>query len=168
METARASAAAPRRAEQPSTFWSECCCLDIAVLRGRHASGRLQLLPLSAAARRRRTHQQALPCFKQVAVQGQPLPAMAAALPLGLLDLPPDLLIRVGVQLLFTERLQLSLVCRRWRDVCAGPSELWSRVDARIAVPFEAPGPDESVDELLARTLAYSAAISGKLEAYRK
>ncbi|KAI7845250.1 hypothetical protein COHA_001292 [Chlorella ohadii] len=49
-----------------------------------------------------------------------------------LLDLPPDLLARIGAQLPFIERLQLSLVCRRWRDVCAGPSELWRTVDTCI------------------------------------
>ena len=57
---------------------------------------------------------------------------MAPAAALQLLDLPPDLLARIGTQLPFNERLQLSLVCRRWRDVCAGPSQLWSSIDACI------------------------------------
>ena len=57
---------------------------------------------------------------------------MAPASALQLLDLPPDLLARIGAQLPFNERLQLSLVCRRWRDVCAGPSQLWGSIDARI------------------------------------
>lgn len=56
------------------------------------------------------------------------------ASPAHLLDLPPDLLIRIGAQLPFAERLRLSLVCRRWREACAGPSELWGNVDARIDV----------------------------------
>ena len=57
---------------------------------------------------------------------------MAPGADLRLLDLPPDLLARIGALLPFEERLRLSLVCRRWRDVCAGPSELWSFVDACI------------------------------------
>ena len=57
---------------------------------------------------------------------------MAAASLAQLLDLPPDLLARIGALLPFEERLQLSLVCRRWREVCAGPSELWRSVDATI------------------------------------
>lgn len=57
---------------------------------------------------------------------------MAPGADLRLLDLPPDLLARIGAQLPFVERLQLALVCRRWRDVCAGPSQLWQTVDASI------------------------------------
>lgn len=48
---------------------------------------------------------------------------------LQLLDLPADVLIAISQQLPFTERLRLSGVCRRLRQLCAGPSPLWRRVE---------------------------------------
>lgn len=52
---------------------------------------------------------------------------------LQLLDLSADLLYRIFCQLPFTERLQLSHVSRKCRQLCAAPSELWRRVDAQPA-----------------------------------
>ena len=42
-----------------------------------------------------------------------------------LLDLPEDVLLRIGLHLKLHERLQLAGVCRKLRQLCAGPSELW-------------------------------------------
>ena len=93
---------------------------------------------------------------------------MAAASP-SLLELPPDLLIRIGAQLPFAERLRLSLVCRRWRDVCAGPSELWSSVDARMEVADTVADaePEDTEDEQELELLLQQEATH-KLDAFRK
>lgn len=55
---------------------------------------------------------------------GQPQPK--------LIELPEDVLLRVAGYLPFWMRLELSLVCRRLSQLCAGPSELWRVVDAHI------------------------------------
>lgn len=94
-------------------------------------------------------------------------PVMAAAPRLSLLDLPPDLLIRIGVQLPFAERLRLSLVCRHWRQVCGGPSALWGCVEARIDVPDETSEPEDSEHELELETLVLTAA-QDKVTAFRE
>lgn len=48
-----------------------------------------------------------------------------------LLELPRDCLIRIVAQLPFAERLQLNRVCRRLRQLCREPSEVWATVEAR-------------------------------------
>jgi hypothetical protein len=84
-----------------------------------------------------------------------------------LLDLPHDLLARIGAQLPFTERLQLSLVCRRWRDACAGPSAVWAAVDAHIDVPDYDEEPEDSEQEAELQATVYSAARD-KVDAFRR
>ena len=85
---------------------------------------------------------------------------MAEAPPPGarlqLLDLSEDLLLRIAVHLPFTERLQLSTVCRKIRQLCAGPSELWRAVDASL---WSEPPQAEDVP---------SFAFSDQLFAYRR
>lgn len=56
---------------------------------------------------------------------------------LQLLDLLPDALLRILVQLTFTERLRMSEVCRKLRLVCAGPTELWRVIDVRSPADAE-------------------------------
>ena len=56
----------------------------------------------------------------------------AAATPPLLLDLPEDVLLRIGLQLKLNERLRLAEVCRKLRQLCAGPSELWRVLRARL------------------------------------
>lgn len=46
-----------------------------------------------------------------------------------LLELQDDLLVAVAERLPFRERLRLAEVCRRLRQLCAGPSPLWRCVD---------------------------------------
>lgn len=55
-------------------------------------------------------------------------------LPLGLLELPEDLLLRIALQLKLGERLRLGEVCRKLRQLCAGPSELWRSVATTLRV----------------------------------
>jgi hypothetical protein len=63
---------------------------------------------------------------------------------LQLLDLSEDVLLRIFLHLPFMERLQLSAVCRKLRQLCAGPSELWRAVNAHLW----SESPDAEVDEL--------------------
>lgn len=106
-------------------------------------------------------------CYTLPALRMQQ-PVMAAAAPqLSLLDLPPDLLIRIGAQLPFAERLRLSLVCRHWRQVCGGPSALWGCVEARIDVADENSEPEDSEHELELKGLVLTAA-QDKVTAFRE
>lgn len=45
-----------------------------------------------------------------------------------LLDLPEDALLAIFLRLPFLDRLRLARVCRRLRQLCAGPSPLWRDV----------------------------------------
>lgn len=55
-----------------------------------------------------------------------PRPAPASALDL----LPDDLLVGLFLRLPFTDRLKLTGVCRRLRQLCSSPSPLWRHVPA--------------------------------------
>jgi hypothetical protein len=61
------------------------------------------------------------------------MPGQGAAL--GVLDLQDDILINILARLEFNQRLLLPFVCRRLRELTAGPSELWREVKAQ-------PGPN--------------------------
>lgn len=69
---------------------------------------------------------------------------------LHLLELSPDLLYRVCAHLTLSERLRLSLVCRKLRQLCAGASEIWRHVDART----QAGQPSSSVGDVVTQILS--------------
>ncbi|PRW39121.1 adenylate cyclase [Chlorella sorokiniana] len=69
---------------------------------------------------------------------------------LQLLDLPPDVLVSILSRLPFNERLRLSGVCRRLRQLCAGPSQLWRCVDVRRRLES---GPEETKLQLIGRSM---------------
>ncbi|PRW33171.1 small GTP-binding [Chlorella sorokiniana] len=58
--------------------------------------------------------------------------AAAAGQPPQLLDLPEDVLLRIALQLSLQGQLLLAGVCRKLRQMCAGPSELWRVVKATL------------------------------------
>ncbi len=64
-----------------------------------------------------------------------------------LLDLPEDVLLRIGLQLALRERLLLAGVCRKLRRLCAGPSELWRSL--RVTLPAEEEGQEGSLQQLV-------------------
>lgn len=67
-----------------------------------------------------------------------------------LLDLSEDLLLRILAPLPFHQRLRLPLVCRKLRQLSAGPSELWHRVEASPVYPGENGPADAALREALA------------------
>ena len=56
--------------------------------------------------------------------------AAMASHQLQLPDLPEDIVLRIALHLPFTQRLRLSEVCHKLRQLCAGPSEMWRMVEA--------------------------------------
>ncbi|KAI7841155.1 hypothetical protein COHA_005121 [Chlorella ohadii] len=64
-----------------------------------------------------------------------------------LLDLPEDVLLRIGLQLALRERLALAGVCCKLRRLCAGPSELWRSL--RVTLPAEEEGEEDALQQLV-------------------
>lgn len=105
----------------------------------------LQARDPSRAARRRQSAAALASC------------AMAApGCSLHLLDLSPDLLYRMFGHLSLPERLRLSLVCRRLRQLCAGASELWRHLDARTQAGQPASSVGDVVTQILSGVYKFS------------